>query len=92
MAGFLHNPCPCFDTVFAQLGVIPRTRNTSCYRVLLNYKPSKESGIEKAAVKNRRMSMKKEKNSSYLIYNIYNLRKIDGNLFHEDNMNLQLNS
>ena len=27
--GFLHNLCPCFDIVFAQLGVIPRTRNRS---------------------------------------------------------------
>ena len=25
--GFLHSRCPCFDIVFAQLGVIPRTRN-----------------------------------------------------------------
>ena len=25
--GFLHNLCPCFDIVFAQLGVIPRARN-----------------------------------------------------------------
>ena len=25
--GFLHNLCPCFDIVFAQLGVITRTRN-----------------------------------------------------------------
>ena len=23
----LHNICPCFDIVFAQLGVIPRARN-----------------------------------------------------------------
>ena len=25
--GFLHNLCPCFDIVLAQLGVIPRARN-----------------------------------------------------------------
>ena len=27
--GFLHNLCPCFDIVFAQVGVIPKTRNNS---------------------------------------------------------------
>ena len=25
--GFLHNLCPCFDIVFAQLGIIAKTRN-----------------------------------------------------------------
>ena len=41
--GFLHNLCPCFDIMFAQLGVIARTRNeitaaTECYLVITHIK------------------------------------------------------
>ena len=46
----LHNLCPCFDIVFAQLGVIPRTRNklieivaaAECY-LITNHVKNKES-------------------------------------------------
>ena len=51
--GFLRNLCPYFDTVFAQLGVITRTRNTfvrivagSERYLIIN------SGIKEAAVPN----------------------------------------
>ena len=48
--GFLHNLCPCFDIAFAQLGVIPRTRNTfdeivpiAEYYLTTNHVKNKES-------------------------------------------------
>ena len=48
--GSLHKLCPCFDIVFAQLGVIPRTRNrfteivavAECYFIMTHVK-NKES-------------------------------------------------
>ena len=88
---FLHNLCPCFDIVFELLGVIARTNNkiveiagaSECYLII---NPFKESGIKEAAVPNipsvkladGKMSMKKEKNSSYLIYNIISFSKMEG--------------
>ena len=52
-AGFLHNPFPCFNIVFAQLGVITRRRDkfveivaaSECYLMV-------NSGTKKAAVLN----------------------------------------
>ena len=49
--GLLHNLCPCFDIAFAQLGVIPRTRNkfveilavAECYLITNHVKKKKES-------------------------------------------------
>ena len=101
--GFLRNLCPCFDIVFGQLGVITRTRNESvetvavpeCYLTINNVK-NKESKKQPFQIcfplksADRRMSMKKDRNSSYLIYNIFNLSKIAGNLFHEDKLNMKL--
>ena len=72
--GFLHNLCPCFDTAFAQLGVIPRTRNrldeivgvAECY-LISNHVKNKESKKQPFQIclpvklADGRMSMKKEK-------------------------------
>ena len=103
MAGFLHNPCPCFDIVFAQLGVIPRTRKkfveivavTEC-NLITNQVRNKESKKQPFQIcfplklADRRMSMKKEKNYLHLIYNIFILSKIAGNHFHEDKLKMNL--
>ena len=85
--GFLHKLCPCFNIVFAQLGVITRTRNkfveivvASEWYLIIN------SGIKEAAVRtmtSRKISWwknihKKGKNYSYLTYNIVSLSKITG--------------
>ena len=51
--GFLSNLCPCFDIPFAQLGVIPRTRNkfveivavTECYLITNDVKNIKEAAV-----------------------------------------------
>ena len=81
--GFLSNLCPCFDIPFAQLGVIPRTRNkfveivavTECY-LITNHVKNKESKKQSfriclpVTLADGRMSMKTEKNYSYLIYRI----------------------
>ena len=53
----LHNLCPCFDIVFASLGIIARKHNkiveivavSECYLII---NPFKKSGIKKAAVPN----------------------------------------
>ena len=101
--GSLCNLCPCFDIAFAQLEVIPRTRNKSveivafagCYLIINNVK-NKESMKQPFQIcfplklADRRMPMKKDKNSSSLIYNIFNLSKIAGNLFDEDILNMSL--
>ena len=90
-AGFFHNLCPYVDIVFAQLGVIPRIRNkffeiiavAECH-VIANYVESKESKKQTFRIcltikwAGGRVSIKKEKNSSYLIYNIVILGKMAG--------------
>ena len=94
MAGFLHNPCPCFDIVFAQLGVIPRTRKkfveivavTEC-NLITNQVRNKESKKQPFQIC---FPLKKEKNYLHLIYNIFILSKIAGNHFHEDKLKMNL--
>ena len=86
----LHNLCPCFDIAFVQLGVISRTRNKfveivaagECY-LITNVVKNKESKkppfricLQVKQLADGRMSMKKEKYSSYLTYNIVNSNKI----------------
>ena len=76
---FFHNICPCFDVVFIvfpSLGVIPRTKNEIVEIVAASeyYMRNKES---KKNVDGK-MSIKKEKFFSYLIYNIISLSKMAG--------------
>ena len=80
---FLYNLCRCFHIVLAQLGVIPRTRNkfveivavAECYLIITHVK-DKESKKKPFRIclpvklVDERMLIKKEKVSSYLIYNI----------------------
>ena len=51
--GFLHNVCPCFGIVFAQLGVITRAR-TKFVEIVAASEPYLivNSGIKEAAVPN----------------------------------------
>ena len=51
--GFIHNLCPCFDIVFAQLGVIKRTRNKFVETVAVSERYLIiNSGIKEVAVPN----------------------------------------
>ena len=86
--GFLHNLCPCFDIVFAQLGVITRTRNKF---VEILATPERylviNSRIKEAAVPNmpsRKISWWKNVNKKgkifYLIYSIVSLSKMAGKI------------
>ena len=89
--GFLNNLCPCFDVAFAQLGVILRTRNkfvetvafAECY-LITNHVKIKESKKQPFQIYvpvklvDGRMSMKKEKKSSYVIYSNASLGKMAG--------------
>ena len=51
--GFLLNLCPSFDLAFAQLGVIPRTRNKFVAIVAAaECKPGKKQRIKEAAAPN----------------------------------------
>ena len=93
--GFLHNLCPCFDIAFAQLGVIPRTRNkfveivAVAERYLIpNHVWNKESKKKPFKIflpvklADGRMSMKKENYNIYIyIYNIFNLGEMAGKPF-----------
>ena len=87
LEGFLHKLGQCFDIVFAQLGLITRTKNkfveivaTSEHYLIVN------SGIKEEAVLNMpsrkicwwRMSVKREKVYSYLICNIVSLSTMAG--------------
>ena len=85
--GFLHSICPCFDIVFAQLGVITKARNKFVKIVAASERYwIINSVIKEAAVPNLpsrriswwKMSIKKEKLSSYLSYNIVSLSKMAG--------------
>ena len=93
-AGFLHNLCHCFDIAFAQFGVTPRTRNrldeivavSECY-LISNHVKNKESKKQPFQIclpvklADGRVSMKKGKKFSYLIYHIFNLGKMAGKPF-----------
>ena len=86
--GFFLNLRPYFDVAFAQLGVIPRTKNkfveivvaAECYLITNLVKNIKEAAVPnvKLPVKlaDGRMSVKKEKKYSHLIYNIFSLGKM----------------
>ena len=51
--GFIHNLCPCFDIVFAQLEVITRTRNKFVETVAVSERYLIiNSGIKDVAVPN----------------------------------------
>ena len=81
--GFLLNLRPCFDIAFAQLGVIPRTNNfveivvvAECYLYRKHVKISKKQPFRiclPVKLADARRSVKKEKNYSHLIYNIFRL-------------------
>ena len=82
--GFLLKLRPCFDIAFAQLGVIPSTKNTfveivavaECY-VIINHVISKKQRFRiclPVKLADGRMSVKKEKNYSHLVYNIFSLK------------------
>ena len=88
--GFLHNLCQCFDIVFAPLGVMPRTNKiveiaaaSECY-LIINLLKNKESKKQLFRIylpiklAEGKISMKKEKNSSKLIYNIASFIKMAG--------------
>ena len=87
---FFHNLCPCFDIVFVQLGIIPRTTNklveivTVAVRYLVITVKDKESKKQPSLIclplklADGWMSIKKEKVSSYLIYNIASFDKMAG--------------
>ena len=93
--GFLHNLWPSFDIAFAQLGVIPRTKNkfdeivgvAECYLITNRVKNIKEATVPNmpsCKLANGRMSVKKEKN--YLHFSVW-ARWME-NLFHEDKLNM----
>ena len=75
--GFLHNLCPCFDMVFPVLGVITRTRD-KFVEMSITYLESQESKKQLFQICLGRLSIKKEKRSLNLIYNIISLSKIAG--------------
>ena len=92
--GLIHNLCHCFDIAFAQLGVIPGSRNTlveiaavAKRYLITNQVKNKESKKQVFRIclpvkfADRRMSMKNEKNSSYSSYNILRLGKTAGKPF-----------
>ena len=98
--GFLLNLRPCFDIAFAQLGVIPRTTNkfveiaaaAECYLITNHVKNIKEAAVWislPVKLADGRMSVKKEKNYSHLIYNIFSLGKMAAKSFSWINMNLR---
>ena len=105
--GFLHTLCPCFDIAFAPLGVITRINNgivktvaaQECYLIIIFFKKNRESKKQlfrihlPVKLTNRKISMKKEKISSYLIYNITSFSKIAGKIeffFRKSKLNMNL--
>ena len=79
--GFLYNLSPFFDNAFAQLGVITRTRNkfaeiaavSECYLIVNSRKRNKNIPLRiyfPVKPADGRMSMQKEKISSYLIFKL----------------------
>ena len=99
--GFLLNLRLCFDIAFAQLGVIPRTTNkfveiaaaAECYLITNHVKNIKEAAVWislPVKLADGRMSVKKEKNYSHLIYYIFSLGKMAAKPFSWINMNLRL--
>ena len=90
--GIVLNLRPCFDIAFAQLEVIPRTENkfaetvavAECYLITNHVKISKKQPFWiclPVKLADGRMSVKKEKISSHLIYNISSLSKMTGKPF-----------
>ena len=92
--GFLHNPCPCFDIPFARLGVIQIRRNkfaeivavAECH-LITNHVKNKESKKQPFRIcvpvklADGKMSIKKEKNYSYLMHSIVSLGRMAGKPF-----------
>ena len=89
--GLLRNVCPCFDIVFAQVRVIPRTRNKFVETVTVAQRHLIIAHVENKEWKkqlvriclpvklaDKRMSIKKEKTSSNLIYSIVKLVRMVG--------------
>ena len=90
--GFLSNLLPCFDFAFAQFVVIQRTKSkfvkivavAECYLITNHVKNIKEVVVPNflpVKLTDGRMSVKKEKNYSHLIYNIFSLGKMAGKPF-----------
>ena len=84
--GFLCNLCPCLDIAFAQLGVIKFVEIVDVVECCLIITDVQSNESKKqlfriyhpVKVAYRIMSVKKEKLSSYLIYNIISLSKMAG--------------
>ena len=105
--GLLHNLSPCFDIVFEPLGVITRTNKkiveivsaSEFYLIINPLKKNKESKKQlfrlylPVKLAQGKMSMKKEKNSSNIIYIIISFSKIAGKtelFFGKNRLNVNL--
>ena len=86
-AEFLLNLRPCFNIAFAQLGIIPRTKNkfveivavAECYLITNHVKNIKEAAVPNmpsCKISWGKNVSEKGKNYSHLIYNIFSLGKM----------------
>ena len=103
--GSLHKLCPCFDIVFAQLKVIPRTRNqhveivavAGCYLIITHVK-NKESKKQpfriclSVKLADERMTIKKETflRIQFIISPVWATWLEKQNLFRRDKLNMNL--
>ena len=103
--GSLHKLCPCFDIVFAQTGVIPRTRNrfieivavAKCYLIMTHAKntESKKQPFRiclPVKLADERMTIKKETflRIQFIISPVQATWLEKQNLFRRDKLNMNL--